>query len=362
MRLFHEYLVTGLVIALMAAVGVMVSDDPELPQKLYDSLFIHRGARKLSPFTVSHVEWSADGQQLMLQARGGSTAAACLSVHPFGGSGYVPQWADALYGMISHATFSADGTSVVLATTTGEVWWIDVETSAATELIKVPQQTPFVTTAISHDGCLMAAATSEGHVYLLEPRRGEVTELPKSLFHMITNVQFSKDARRLLATSTDGSLAVWDTESKSLLHELENKNQGIIAAAVFMPDGDRVMSLCESDLIEIWDIDSKVVQWAGGEGTFGSYGISAIDVCPKGRVAAWSGGLDGRIIIWDLQNQRLIREINNPSLVFKVQLSPDGTRLAVAGREQTVRVYDVMSGRELHRVDVQRIHESTPRT
>lgn len=362
MRLFHEYLVTGAVLALLVAVGMIVSEESDLPQKVCDSLFINRGPRKLSSFSVSHVEWSADGKQLMLQSRGGRTSAISLSVQQLAGSGYVPQWSDALHGSISHATFSADGTSVVLATTSGELWWIDVETSAATELIKMPKQSMFVTTGISHDGCLMAASTTEGDVYLFEPRRAEACVLPKANSHLVTNLQFSKDARRLLSTTTAGSLAVWDTESRSLLREIANRNGVTVAAAVFMPDGNRVMSLCDSDLIEIWNIETRSVEWAGGEGTFGFYGISTLDVCSKGRIAVWGSGLDHRIIIWDLENQRMIHEIQNPSLVFKVQLSPDGTRLAVAGREQFVRVYDVMTGRELHRVDVQRVQESTART
>lgn len=71
-----------------------------------------------------------------------------------------------------------------------------------------------------------------------------------------------------------------------------------------------------------------------------------------------SGGYDGRLIFWDLQNRREIRTIDAHSRqVRHLAVSPDGAKLASVGDDMVCRLWSIADGRLLHEL---RGHE--PRT
>src|SRR5262249_2456698 len=97
--------------------------------------------------------------------------------------------------------------------------------------------------------------------------------------------------------------------------------------------------------------------WQGSRDSTGQFGLVSLDVAPNSNLAAWGDALNHRIVVWDLENQQKKFEINNPSVITHLKFSPDGMTLAVAGRESVVRVYDMRSGIELHRIDIARALE-----
>jgi WD40 repeat protein len=71
-----------------------------------------------------------------------------------------------------------------------------------------------------------------------------------------------------------------------------------------------------------------------------------------------SGGYDGRLIWFDLQNRRQVRSIEaHTRYIRQLALSPDGTKLASVGDDMVCRLWSVASGERLHEL---RGHE--PRT
>ncbi len=48
-------------------------------------------------------------------------------------------------------------------------------------------------------------------------------------------------------------------------------------------------------------------------------------------------------------------------MIMSLRFSPDGNSLAVAGLERNVRVYDIRTGKETHRIDVKQIHDTNVR-
>jgi WD40 repeat protein len=58
-----------------------------------------------------------------------------------------------------------------------------------------------------------------------------------------------------------------------------------------------------------------------------------------------SAGLDGVVRVWDTDSGRQLRELTgHTGRVLAVGFSPDGTRLASAGLDGVVRVWDAASG------------------
>ena len=78
-----------------------------------------------------------------------------------------------------------------------------------------------------------------------------------------------------------------------------------------------------------------------------SYWVSAVAFSPDGHLLA-TGSLDNTIKIWDVASGREIRTLNGHSSgVRSVAFSPDGRSLASGSYDTTVKLWDVTSGREL---------------
>lgn len=361
MKLLHEQVIGGIVIAAFVAVGLLIAEEPEpeLARWLNGPFLARDGFQVLSDSTVSHLDWSGDGRKLLSQSRGGDTAQHVLSIHDLkDGTGTTPAWVGALQGTISHASLSPDGASVVLATHRGELWWVDMDTSAATELAK--SSNSFLATAMGHDGRFMAGATTDGEVFLCDPTQGGMRTLSSPRESAVIRLRFSARSERLLCSRVDGSISVWETSSGALLGDTAGRTTMPVAAA-FLGDGIHVISLGGIGALRIWNVDRGTEQWHGVEGCYGQHGIAAVDVDVSGSLAAWGGGMNHRIMVWDLQARKAKFEIENPSVVLSLKFSPDGKRLAVSGRESIIRVYDVSDGSELQTVDVQQIKEFAER-
>ncbi|MDB5342193.1 MAG: (Myosin heavy-chain) kinase [Schlesneria sp.] len=360
MQLLREQVIAGVVVAILLAFGLLMADERELSRCLENPFFKTSDHRTLMT-TVNHVDWSADGKTLLVESRNFDCDAHRLSVHQLGGQGYVPSWCEILKESLNHATLSPDGKSIVAATRSGELWWVDLETAAATELVTLTPKAPFKLTAISRDGRLMAGSPQDGAIYLCNPRHGLAKMLPQSINRTIYRLHFSNDGQRILCVWTDGSVGVWDTDSAELLCEIEDHEHVAIAAAAFLSDGSGVICMAGEGTLRIWDIASNTERWRGPAGAYGSNGLAAIDVTSNGAVAAWSEAMTRRIVIWDLEDQRVRYVIENPSMVMNLRFSPDGNSLAVAGLEHNVRIYDIRAGKETHRIDVKQIHDTNVR-
>ena len=359
MKLLHEQVVGGIMITGLVTIGLIIAEKPELPGWLNSPFFSAGTPRALSSITISSVDWSADGQKLLCRSRGSFNAQHSLSIHNVNdATAFTPAWGDVFAGGILQASLAPDGLSVVLATHTGELWWIDLETSAATELVPKSPQISFVATAISHDGRLMAGSSDDGNVYLCDPTHGDMTLLVAQQVTPALHLRFSSDGRRLLCERTNGWLSLWDTLTAELLCELSGYENSPTAAA-FLPCGNRIIMLTGNDTVQFRDVISGDTQWHAAHGHFGN---ASVDVTFDGKIAAWGGTLSNRIVIWDVENQCKKFEIPSPALVLHLSFSPDGTKLAVAGRENVVRIYDVQNGKELRSIDVTSVFDSRTRS
>jgi WD40 repeat protein len=146
----------------------------------------------------------------------------------------------------------------------------------------------------------------------------------------------------------DGSICHWQLETGTLLREIAGN--GLPATAVaFLPGDQRIISAGLDGGVRICDLRSGREEWRG---EFGKLGISALALAPDGKIAAW-GGYDHRIVIWDVELKEKRFEITIPAtVVSQLKFSRDGTTLAIAGRERTIRLYDTQTWSEKEGIPV----------
>lgn len=151
---------------------------------------------------------------------------------------------------------------------------------------------------------------------------------------------FSPDSRLFAAGCSDGSIAVFDLETRSLRQTLQAG--GFPYALQFNPDGNRI-AVCHANQLSIISLDPEV-----DRRTFQHDGpVLSVSWNESGkRIATGTGGDDDRAYIRDVADGPLITCTGHASDVLHVDFSPDGQQL-VSTSWQDSRIWDALTGREL---------------
>ncbi|MEO6745160.1 MAG: hypothetical protein ABIN08_11815, partial [Caldimonas sp.] len=126
------------------------------------------------------------------------------------------------------------------------------------------------------------------------------------------------------------------------LHEVARMRRGWISDVVWSPNG-RVLAVASAEGITFHSAESLKVmgKLEGHQGP-----VKSIVVNPDGTLLA-SAGADTTVRLWDLRaggQQRVLR--GHTDAVDAVALNGDGQILATAGADKTVRLWNIESGQQ----------------
>lgn len=173
----------------------------------------------------------------------------------------------------------------------------------------------------------------------------------------VLDVAFSPDGEFLLTSTDQGDMQLW----MAATGELERRFQPVpyaIRAVGFSPDGRYIFSgeyrplpdatsgvvLRGRRLFKQWNVDTgELLRIFHGE----TGNVRALDVAPDGR-SLLTGGEDGVIRRWDLDNGQVVREFQLQGAITDVSHSPDGRYfVACAANEPRPRIWQIATAREV---------------
>lgn len=162
-------------------------------------------------------------------------------------------------------------------------------------------------------GKRLLVARRDGMVRVYSLPSGRVQRAVRCSENAIWTVSLSPDGRQLLTGSDDGVIQLRDSESLELVATLQTGLRAI-SSVIWAPDGKTAFAGCRDvevtgerrSKVRIYDVQTRTLksELAGHDSWVGSVSLD-----PSGQRLA-SAGWNGRILIWDLASARLLHEVN----------------------------------------------------
>jgi WD40 repeat protein len=283
-------------------------------------------------------------------------------------------------GAVLDAAFSPDGKRLATASTDQQAHVWDIETGKE---VSPPlwHETIVSGVAFSTDGKRLSTATVNDVVRLWEFAGVPSVTLPHQ--ESVRFAAFSPDGTRVL-TATDFTAQLWDATGTAGKATFVWTPGAQIYHATFSPDGAYVLTASDDDLARLWDVktgkeaaalphqhrvryaafrrDGKMLLTASGQ-QLGVWDVAALPQVPSEPKVSLTHddqlvlygefSADGREIlsvdfggtarVWNVETAQERIKLRRSEITV-ARLSPDGRRMATAGKDRVLRIWDTATG------------------
>lgn len=246
------------------------------------------------------------------------------------------------------ATGGWNGTSQVWDLGTGQV------------LATLPHGGEYVNAvAFSPDGQYLATGGNDpaGFIQIWEIASAQQVRVISGHDDEVLSLAYSKDGNQLLSSSYDKTARLWDVATGKEVRKFAGHTWWVWSA-MFSPDESQIVTAGHDGTAIVWDVatDNRAPAFTGHKGPVFSAAFS-----PDGKQVA-SAGFDRRVLTWSpeslkpIEFKKLVEGTAPPALQFQefaghadaiqsVGFSSDGQLLVSAGQDNSIRVWDVDSGK-----------------
>jgi WD40 repeat protein len=253
-------------------------------------------------------------------------------------------------GPCNWVAFTPDGRRLASGGEAGTVSIWDLTTTRETEALTLHGHLDVTHSgAFSPDGRCLATASVDQTVRIWDatPLCGDPDQELTLSGHRqgVYSVAFSPDGKRLASASADQTVKVWETHTWEELFTFRHVSE--VCSVAFSPDGYIASPSRGPDggVVKVWKLTTgqevqPPLSPAGGP----------IAISPNGRYLASFGVGKFRVQIWDLKTGQKVFEplAGHEWVVLGLAFSPDSKRLASAGHEKSVKVWDLEKSRPIH--------------
>ena len=244
--------------------------------------------------------------------------------------------------MINSVDFSPDGTMLISASddSTAILW--NVETGDSIRVLR--KHTYDVNDAkFSPDGTKILTA-SRDQTAILWSVEGDSLKTLRGHSNTLLDVSFSKDGNYVATAGRDSIAIVWNLNTGRELTRLRHFDS--VYGVEFSPKSIKSLATCSSDeIIRLWNINMPTEpkkQYKGHAGL-----VVNIEFSPSGDTLA-SSSWDNTVRLWDVETERNVRTyVGHKDIVLGLAYSSDGNYLLSGGRDNVARLWNLRLKRNI---------------
>lgn len=240
------------------------------------------------------------------------------------------------------ADFSMDGRTIACASEDGTVSILDSMTG---EQIHAPlgHEAAVLSVAFSPDAQFLATGGADNQLSIWNATDFTLIKTIDAHQNFIWDVSFSNDGRFLATASADLTAKIWDTRDWSLVKELTG-HRGELGSARFSRNGKYLVTSSDDETVRLWDTESfEMVHCFEGH----QHAVWRAIFSPNDALI-YSTGYNGELITWDVASRKLLSRVAaHTNQIAGVASTLDGERIVTASDDETIKVWDSVSGIEL---------------
>jgi WD40 repeat protein/tRNA A-37 threonylcarbamoyl transferase component Bud32 len=244
-------------------------------------------------------------------------------------------------GEIHNARFTSDGRWAVLQGRdhTARVW--DIVAQRERRAIAPDKGTDLVWPAVSNGGAIFAYGYPDHTVHLCDGVTDQCRTVLTGHRGHIDRILFSTNDDRVITTSADDTLRVWEADTGRQLSVFHAPAKAV-APLLNSPDWRVVAARGRDDTTAayLWDLETEreLLTLDAHDGR-----VVLIAFSPTGdRIVTTAQFPHTDLHLWDTATGKHLATLKgHENETTEVQFSPDGTRLVTASVDRTVRVWDV---------------------
>jgi WD40 repeat protein/serine/threonine protein kinase len=284
-----------------------------------------------------------------------------------------------LPGLLTCAAFSRDPDIVAVASDSGSVGiWSVHDSRLLTPVVKLPQAVERV--EFSPDGEILATTLGQT-IILWDTRTWLEIRRFKAHDNQILEIAFTPDGQRLISSAYNQAPKIWDVASGRMLGQPIPAEQPHCYFQISQ-DGRSLATRARSGVVRLWDAvtglplsepfehegpvtrvaftpDGQSLLTCSQDGTAQAlnfqHGRAAASLLktdlpmsvacftPDGRQVAGTSGTN--VLLLDaVTGERVLKPMVHPGVIYRIRISPDGTKLVTAGWSGSARIWELRTG------------------
>jgi WD40 repeat protein len=250
-------------------------------------------------------------------------------------------------GVVHAVALSADGSLVAGGgdDKTIRIW----QTSDGKEIKKLAQDGA-VLGLVFTDANTLVAAGEGGAIRVWNVGEAKITRALEGHKGTVRSLAWHAAKKLLLSSGDDGSVRLWSVAEGKQLREISG-HEGAVLSVGFSADGTSIVTGGADKTLRVWNVaDGKEVAVFANGGPVRAAGMHGDG---KYYCAAQGSG----ILDWRVTSTEAVRTLSgHGGYVHCVAFSPDGSALASAGQDKTIRFWNPADGKQIRSVEA---HTST---